>query len=124
LLATLIGVGLLLTACSDAECVSGPLCEGDDVVTGTISGSVRAGTSGLGNVVVTLSDGTAATTASNGSYSIADVPLGTYTVRISQLPPSVSCSTTSRPVTLTNAARQATVDFACERLDIGTPVGR
>ncbi|MHC4924998.1 MAG: carboxypeptidase-like regulatory domain-containing protein [Planctomycetota bacterium] len=121
-LATLLGAGLILAGCSGTDCVAGAVCDGD--VTGTISGTVTAGTDGIANVVATLSDGTTATTANSGAYSMSDVPLGTYTVTISSIPPSVTCSTTSQSVALSDSERQATADFACERLDIGTPDGR
>ena len=124
LLATLLGVGLLFSACSGDECVSGPECTSDDVtVTGTINGTVAVGAQGLANMTVTLSDGATASTASNGSYSFSELLLGSYTVTVSGLPSGVSCSVFVQSVTLSDSESQATVDFTCQSLDIGTPPG-
>lgn len=117
-LAPLAGAGMLLVGCAGAECLSGPLCEPDDsVVTGTVSGLVRVGTTGVPNVGVALSDGTAVQTGSNGGYQFKEVPVGEYRVTLSDIPSGVACDPTSRSVTLTKSDRQATANFPCSSTD-------
>ena len=116
-LAKLIGVALILAGCSGSDCVSGPLCDGGGdppTVTGTISGTVTVGGTGISSVTVTLSNGSATTTGAGGSYSFSGVPAGSYTVTISNVSSEVTCGTTSQSVTISSSARQATAHFTCE----------
>jgi len=77
----------MLSACQGekgSDGPQGPQGPGGTSV-GTISGVVRDGASApIANAsVVTVPASTAASTAANGSYTIANVPLGVYTVQVS-----------------------------------------
>ncbi len=102
------GVDVLLTPDRHAALVRrGSL---DDVQTGAIVGRVTDSVSGQGIAVATVSvEGTALGTrsAEDGRYRIANVPVGTYTVKVMRIGyPSVSKSVTVLP------DQDVTLDFA------------
>ncbi len=82
-------------------------------VTGTISGRVTVGGTGISSVTVTLSNGSATTTGASGNYSFSGVPVGSYTVTIRNVSSEVTCGTTSLSVTISSSALQATAHFTC-----------
>ena len=80
--------------------------------TGALSGTVTQNGSPLAGVRVSLSTGLARTTGADGRYLFETLGPGSYTVSISQLPPSLVCDALSATVTVTSL--QTTVrNFAC-----------
>ncbi|MBI4127529.1 MAG: hypothetical protein HY459_00510 [Parcubacteria group bacterium] len=83
---------------------------GPGTQTFTISGRVTESGAGIGNVSIGYGSGQPIFTDANGSYEIANIPQGTYTLTIT--PPSErSCTPSSIPVTVgPNATGK---DFTC-----------
>ena len=82
---------------------------------GSVTGTVRVSGTGQSGVAVTLMQGTttigSATTASGGTYTIANVPPGTYSASVTP-PANTTCTPNPQNVTVvTNQA--ATANFDC-----------
>jgi alpha-tubulin suppressor-like RCC1 family protein len=117
--ATLFGVSLvgliLLSGCAKADCVSGPLC-GDapvDAGAGAINGTVQLEGSGLADALVSLSDGSSRRTSTTGAYAFPNVPIGSYTLSISEVTTDASCEVTSMSVSVSATGQEVTRDFDC-----------
>ncbi len=95
-----------------AACDEGDEVVTPDPVTGTITGVVTIDGSGAAGVTVTLSSGATATTGANGSYQLADVAEGAYTVTISGMPSDAAFGTTSKAAVISTAGQVVTVDFS------------
>ncbi|MBK8250995.1 MAG: PKD domain-containing protein [Gemmatimonadetes bacterium] len=90
----------------EASFVNGP-----PVQTGTILGAVTSPQKGnIQGATITVSGGLSATTAANGSYSVANVPSGSRTVTVSGLP-SDCTAPPAQSVTVTGGGVH-TVNFA------------
>jgi hypothetical protein len=119
---TCILVVLLQMSCSPADCVSGPLCGDTPSPTGTgsVSGRVQIEGADAAGVVVALSSEAAATvtatTSTTGEYIFAAVPLGSYTVSISDITSDATCPTASYILTVGATGLTLTRDFDCAYL--------
>ena len=80
--------------------------------TGSIRGEVTMEGRGLDGVTVSLSDGTAVVTTSEGSFRFHGMPPGTYELSISGYPADAVFGSTSRTVTVGPAGGLATVAFS------------
>lgn len=105
---------VVIVACSDPKCVSGPL--GGCVENGTlgdIRGTVVVEGSGLSGVTVVLEGSTSnqTTTGSSGAFSFTSLAAGSYTVSLSSLPADVTMGTTVRTVSVADG-QSVTVDFS------------
>ncbi len=95
-----------------AACDEGDEVVTPDPVTGTITGVVTIDGAGAQGVTVTLSSGATATTGANGSYQLANVAEGAYTVTISGMPSDAAFGTTSKAAVISTAGQVVTVDFS------------
>lgn len=109
LLVAIAVMPLAFAACDDDE---GDGTEPTEEITGTIRGTVTAEGQGLSGVTVNLSGPTSSTTqtGSDGSYSFANVPAGTYSVDIGAVSNAVF-STSSKVVVIQSQDQVATVNF-------------
>jgi hypothetical protein len=96
-------------ATSNFDCTSLP---------GSIAGTVLVNGTGQAGVTVTVSQGVTtvgtATTAAGGTYTVANLPPGSYTASITA-PANTSCTATSQSVTVTSN-QAATANFSCASL--------
>lgn len=102
-------VALPLTACDED---SDPIVE--DILYGTVSGTVSAEGTGLSGVGVTLVGATSmsATTGAGGTFTFTNVAAGAYGVSIdASTHPDVSFSQTAKTTTISTDGEVATVDF-------------
>jgi hypothetical protein len=97
-----------VAATSNFDCTSLP---------GSISGTVLVNGTGQAGVAVTVSQGGTvgtATTGAGGTYTVANLPPGSYTVSITA-PANTGCTATSQSVTVA-ANQTATANFSCASL--------
>ena len=82
---------------------------------GSVTGTVRVAGVGQSGIAVTLTQGTAtigtATTGAGGTYTIANVPPGTYSVAVTA-PSGADCSPNPKNVTV-QSGQATTADFGC-----------
>ncbi len=104
----LLAMAMLLAVPVISACGEDPI---PPPATGTIMGKVAIEGDGADGATVTLSSGVTATTANGGTFSFADVEVGTYTVTISNYPEDASFAQTSAPATLSEDGETVTVNF-------------
>jgi hypothetical protein len=96
-------------ATSNFDCTSLP---------GNISGTVTVNGTGQSGVAVTISQGSTtvgtATTGTGGTYTVVNLPPGTYSASITR-PANTSCTSETQNVTV-QANQTATANFACTSL--------
>jgi PKD repeat protein len=86
-------------------------CDGGGGATGTVSGKVtRATGEAISSATVTAVPGGSATTTATGQYSLANVPVGTGTVTVTNLPAGCTAPA-AKNYSITAAGQVATVDF-------------
>lgn len=82
------------------------------VPSGTVSGTVTSSLGGgIQNVAVTVAPGGATTTNASGAYSVANVPVGSGTVALSNIPANCTPPAGPSPYTIASAGQVATVNF-------------
>lgn len=84
---------------------------------GSITGNVTMEGRGLGGVTASLSNGTTATTAADGSFRFYGIAPGTYEVSISAYPAHAVFGAKSTTVTVGAGGGPATVAFAASNTD-------
>ena len=96
-------------------------------VTGTVIGQVTVEGAPLPGVLVSLSGGTAQSTATgaDGGFQFVSVPAGSHTVTLaSGMPNDVTFSRTTASVTISSAGQQVRADFPGEYLRTSAIMGR
>ena len=96
-------------------------------VTGTVIGQVTVEGAPLPGVLVSLSGGTAQSTATgaDGGFQFVSVPAGSHTVTLaSGIPNDVTFSRTTASVTISSAGQQLRADFPGEYLRTSAIMGR
>ena len=104
-LAPLMALLLVLTGCDLLD-------PNEPSATGSIRGEVTMEGRGLDGVTVSLADGTAVVTASEGSFRFHGMPPGTYELSISGYPADAAFGSTSQTVTVGPAGESAPVAFS------------
>ena len=100
--------GIVLIAALTTACGEDPPVP----VEGSVSGTVTLEGAGLSDVTVDLSGGESTSTGGDGTYSFSNVIEGSYTVTISGYPADAEFSETSQSVSINEANRSPTADFA------------
>ena len=110
----ILGVGTLAVAFVFAACDQSGTAPPS---AGSIAGEVTMEGRGLDGVTASLSNGTTATTAADGSFRFDGIEPGTYEVSISGYPPHAAFGATSMTVTLGTRGGPATVAFGATNSD-------
>lgn len=113
-IAKIFGLGIVVgvvvvAACGDSGTAPSP--------GGSIVGDVTMEGRGLKGVMVSLSNGTTATTTEDGSFRFDGIASGTYEVSVSGYPAEAVFSTTEKPVTIGPEGGLAEVAFGARNSD-------
>ncbi len=102
---------LPIAACDDDEGDGGGTTP--DIV-GSVTGSVSVEGTAIQGVTVTLAGATqqTTTTAADGSYSFQNVPGGTYTISLSNLPSDATFTNPTQTITISSTGQVASADFS------------
>lgn len=113
-IAKILGLGTLAGACVFSACDGGGTAPPS---AGSIIGDVNMEGRGLDGVTASLSNGTTATTAADGSFRFDAIAPGTYEVSISGYPAHAAFAATSMTVTVGTRGGPATVAFGATNSD-------
>ncbi len=92
--------------------------------TGSVAGTVTSSLGGgLGGVTITVTGGLTATTAANGSYSVANVALGSRTVSVSGVPSNCTAPAAQTVTVAAGASSTANFTVTCTTTGGGATTG-